>query len=201
MAIGHLIMMPFEITMTESNGDTKGPEFKEWPKIHRLNRDIIITEKIDGTNAQIYIDESENFFAGSRTRWVTPENDNFGFGKWAYEHKEDLLKLGPGRHYGEWWGNGIQRGYGQPNGMRWFSLFNTTRWKDMIFPLIGLTTVPILYEGPFSQAMIEHCLKDLKLNGSKAAPFMDPEGIVVYHTHGNVAFKVTLGGDGHKGEK
>lgn len=31
------------------------PEFKSWPKIKRLNRDIIITEKIDGTNAAIGI--------------------------------------------------------------------------------------------------------------------------------------------------
>jgi hypothetical protein len=28
-------------------------EFKEWPKIARLNRDMIITEKIDGTNAAV----------------------------------------------------------------------------------------------------------------------------------------------------
>lgn len=27
------------------------PEFRPWPKIARLNRDIVITEKIDGTAA------------------------------------------------------------------------------------------------------------------------------------------------------
>ena len=30
-----------------------GPVFQGWPKIARLNRDIIITEKLDGTNAAI----------------------------------------------------------------------------------------------------------------------------------------------------
>lgn len=30
-------------------------EFKAWPKIPRLFRDVIITEKIDGTNAAIHI--------------------------------------------------------------------------------------------------------------------------------------------------
>lgn len=31
--------------------------------------------------------------------------------------------------------------------------------------------------------------------------FMNPEGIVIFHTAGNVAFKKTFGNDGHKGAK
>jgi hypothetical protein len=27
--------------------------FAEFPKLHRLSRDMIVTEKIDGTNAQV----------------------------------------------------------------------------------------------------------------------------------------------------
>lgn len=34
-------------------------EFKEFAKIPRLNRDVVITEKIDGTNAQILIEVAE----------------------------------------------------------------------------------------------------------------------------------------------
>jgi hypothetical protein len=30
-------------------------EFTEFPKMARLSRDVIITEKIDGTNAQVFI--------------------------------------------------------------------------------------------------------------------------------------------------
>ena len=34
------------------------PEFQEFKKIPRLSRDIIITEKLDGTNGVIYIGEA-----------------------------------------------------------------------------------------------------------------------------------------------
>ena len=33
--------------------------FVSFPKISRLNRSVIITEKIDGTNAGIYIPEND----------------------------------------------------------------------------------------------------------------------------------------------
>lgn len=85
-------------------------EFTEFPKMARLSREIIITEKIDGTNAQILITESGELFVGSRTRWITVQDDNFGFAKWVSENKETIMQLGKGRHFGEWWGSGIQRG-------------------------------------------------------------------------------------------
>jgi hypothetical protein len=172
------------------------PSFKEWPKIARWNRDVIITEKIDGTNGCIHIEENGNVLAGSRTRWITPgKEDNFGFAQWAYDHKEELLKLGPGYHYGEWWGNGIQRGYGMPKGVKNFSLFNVLKWQHNPNLPECCKTVPILYAGKLSTLAIEACLSELRMNGSKAAPFMNPEGIVIYHTAGNVAFKITLEGD------
>ena len=91
-------------------------EFEGFPKIARLSREAIITEKIDGTNAQIYIGEDGQIIAGSRTRWITPDSDNFGFARWGEQHRVELAALGPGRHFGEWWGSGIQRGYGLENG-------------------------------------------------------------------------------------
>src|SRR5690349_11912868 len=98
-------------------------EFEAFNKIARLSRNCTITEKIDGTNACIAIsDDGKDFFIGSRSRWITPEDDNFGFARWATEHREELLLLGPGRHWGEWWGAGIQRRYGVPE--KRFSLFN-----------------------------------------------------------------------------
>src|SRR5690606_13561404 len=106
--------------------------FTEFPKIPRLNRNIIVTEKIDGTNASIFIGEDGEFLVGSRTRWITPEKDNFGFAAWAHENRDELMKLGPGHHFGEWWGRGIQRGYGLNE--RRFSLFNTSRWTPETLP-------------------------------------------------------------------
>jgi hypothetical protein len=188
------------------------PEFTAFPKMARLTRECVVTEKIDGTNAQIYITPEGDFFAGSRTRWITPENDNHGFARWAYDHKNELMQLGPGRHFGEWWGSGIQRNYGLTE-KRW-SLFNTLRWclhdeepkqiptadprvvktQDRLPACCHL--VPVLWTGEFNTTAAQFCLMTLEANGSLAAPgFMQPEGIVVFHTAGNVGFKKTIHGD------
>lgn len=175
-------------------------EFQEFPKIHRLNRDIIITEKIDGTNAQIAITEDGEIRAGSRTRWITPEADNYGFARWVHENRDELLKLGPGRHFGEWWGQGIQRNYGLKE--KRFSLFNTEKWSDeSIRPACCLVT-PVLYKGPFDSYTVANQIDDLRDHGSYAAPgFMKPEGVVVFHTQANLCFKVTVEKDeAHKFE-
>ena len=185
-------------------------EFIEFPKISRLSRDVIVTEKIDGTNGTIYIGEDGlEFLVGSRTRWITPDCDNHGFARWAYDNHDDLLKLGPGWHRGEWWGSGIQRGYGLPKGEKRFSLFNTNRWgcwrdqdKYPIDKPDCCHVVPVIWSGIFDTHTIDLCINTLINEGSSAAPyFMKPEGIVVYHVAGNVAFKKTIGNDGHKGGK
>lgn len=84
--------------------------FQPFAKIASLNREVIATEKIDGTNALIHIaDDFETMKVGSRTRWITPGDDHFGFATWVEANRAELLRLGPGQHYGEWWGAGIQR--------------------------------------------------------------------------------------------
>lgn len=167
-------------------------EFESFKKISRLSRDTVVTEKLDGTNAQIFIDETGNFLTGSRNRWITPDDDNFGFSRWAHENKEELLKLGPGRHFGEWYGPGIQRGYGLKE--KAFALFNTHRWSENRPDCCQV--VPILYEGIFSQHYIDIAVDCLRKEGSKAVPgFMRPEGIVVFHKASNILFKKTLEND------
>lgn len=173
-------------------------EFQSFPKIARLSRECIVTEKIDGTNGCIFIGEGGDdvrveFLVGSRTRWITPVEDNHGFARWAYEHMEELLKLGPGRHFGEWWGNGIQRGYGLVNGDKRFSLFNTARWSDPEVRPACCGVVPVLYEGLFDTHIINQTLMLLGVAGSYAAPgFMRPEGIIVFHTARGYLFKKTI---------
>lgn len=165
-------------------------DFQEFPKIARLTRECVITEKIDGTNAQVYITEDGQIYFGSRTRWITPEDDNYGFARWGMEHREELLLLGAGRHFGEWWGQGIQRKYGMSE--KRFSLFNVSRWDSEDRPAC-CNVVPILYRGDFTTDAVTSALEDLRMNGSKAAPgFMKPEGIVVYHTAGRIYFKKTI---------
>lgn len=210
---------------------TPNDNFMPWPKIARLSRNCLITEKLDGTNAQIYIHDtmvggintydipflySENnvhIAAGSRTKWITPEDDNFGFARWVRDHAPALVALGHGRHFGEWWGQGIQRKYGLPE--KRFSLFNVRRWhlhgtkpklipsnnptaepkfSEELPPMVGL--VPVLYDGPFSTEMAEKMVESLAKHGSQAAPgFMDPEGIVVFHEASQVCFKKTIKDD------
>lgn len=165
-------------------------EFRGFAKIPRLSRNCTVTEKIDGTNASICITKDGQFLTGSRTRWITPENDNHGFSRWAHEHEEELRMLGVGVHFGEYWGGSIQRGYGIKE--KRFSLFNTSIWNDAAKRPTCCHVVPILYQGLFDSAQIEFCLMALRQNGSAAAPgFMQPEGIVVYHEAAGHYFKKT----------
>lgn len=166
-------------------------DFIAFPKIGRYSRDVIVTEKIDGTNAQIFISENGEFAVGSRTRWITPENDNHGFARWAYDHKAELMELGTGRHFGEWWGSGIQRGYGLEKGEKRFSLFNVSRWRDSRPACCHV--VPVLWEGSFDDFSVDDIMSALDVSGSIAAPgFHKPEGIVIFHTAANIGFKKTF---------
>jgi hypothetical protein len=166
-------------------------DFLEFPKMPRLAREIIITEKIDGTNGQIAFDDEGRMFVGSRSRWITPDMDNHGFARWAYANEAELRELGPGRHFGEWWGSGVQRGYGLAKGEKRFSLFNTSRWANERPACCDV--VPVLYQGPFTTSAADEALESLRANGSVAAPgFMKPEGIVLFHIAGNFGFKRTL---------
>lgn len=196
-------------------------QFQEFGKIARLSREMTITEKIDGTNAQVFIfDLNEIPFgdfslegwkdfeisnkgdlimlAGSRNRYITPEKDNFGFARWAKENADDLFNLGVGTHYGEWWGSGIQRNYGQTE--KHWSLFNVKKWLDDFDnekPLCPkcCKVVPILYKGIFDTDFINSTMMLLQVNGSYVAPFMNPEGIVIYHSAAGIYFKKTLQND------
>ena len=183
-------------------------EFLRFPKIPRLNRDIVITEKIDGTNAAVYIHEDGTITAASKNKFLTPgkQTDNFGFATWVKQNEEELKKLGPGVHHGEWWGVGIGRGYNLSE--RRFSLFNTAKWSDDTARPKCCYVVPVLYEGPwFMQTTIlprefapaVHLL-GLTITGSKAVPgYMKPEGIVVFHKASQYLFKATVDNDaGHK---
>jgi hypothetical protein len=197
-------------------------EFVEFDKIARLNREVVITEKIDGSNAQVHIrvaagDSLEHGYdcqveiggvahylrAGSRNRWIAHvgSDDLNGFGRWAYQNAHELAALGAGAHFGEWWGAGIQRKYGLSE-KRW-SLFNVARWvqhddasamteKQQRAPKC-CHVVPIIAQGIGMEALVDQSIGELRNYGSRAAPgFMQPEGIVVFHTASRNLFKVTL---------
>jgi len=209
-------------------------KFVDFKKIPRLSRDIIVTEKLDGSNGQIYIAKEEELtslddyffieehllarkdnllmFAGSRNRWlqIGKQTDNMAFASWVKENAEELFQLGEGRHFGEWYGKGIQRGYGLEE--KRFALFNVSKWvaKDDFITIekqqhapACCSVVPVMYEGPFDTTTINDVLDILKKNGSLAVHgYMNPEGICIYHTAAGQYFKKTIENDEkHKGEK
>ena len=166
--------------------------FNPFQKIPRLTRDMYVTEKLDGTNASVHITPEGEFVTCSRNRIITPVDDNYGFSRWANEHKEELMKLGVGSHFGEWWGNGIQRGYGLKE--KRFSLFNP-KCDISLIPCVSV--VPKLYKGTFSLGKVDALVEQLKASGSVAVPgFMDPEGVVVWHEAAGTYFKKTCKDDG-----
>lgn len=217
--------------------------FQPFAKMARYSRECIVTEKLDGTNAQIYILPENEYLAagltrahpdpipaakvngfvliaGSRTRWIRPKQpgekgdpDNYGFAAWVRDHAEDLVNLGPGKHFGEWFGSGINRAYGMTT--RKFALFNVSRWIPYTTdngveaapttdgsPAFGTgrvqccTVVPTIYRGEFCESAIVHSLALLRNAGSlMVSGFRNPEGIVIFHTASGTLFKKTIEGD------
>jgi hypothetical protein len=176
-------------------------EFIAFPKIPRWRREVVVTEKIDGTNAGIQVVQTgEDCFsvvAQSRKRIITPDDDNFGFARWVQDNASAIVAtLGAGVHFGEWWGSGIQRGYGLPQGEKRLSLFNSRRWADVDLSAVpGLDVVPTLYTGPLTEETVDGILDGLRRNGSAVAPFMNPEGVVVWHTASRQNYKILLDND------
>jgi hypothetical protein len=162
------------------------PEFKKFPKIERYDVvEFTITQKLHGSNAQVYIFETENgldLLCGSRSRWITPEDDNFGFAKFVQNNKQDFMDtLGIGRHYGEWVGKGINTGEGLID--KQFFLFNWKRWVFIPLPE-NVRRIPLISHGHTFlyelDGRIECAMEDLKESGSKICPgYMKPEGIVI----------------------
>lgn len=203
-------------------------EFKAWPSIPRMSKEqVTVTEKIDGSNSAIRIrpfdidaDRSMQvdtvsidgvqytLWAQSRKRLLQPVKalDNFGFAGWVYDNAVELVKvLGPGDHFGEWWGSGIQRSYGLKE--KRFSLFNAPRWYEVLHPtearseVSNLYIVPTLFKGKFYDLDLPALKADLVENGSKIVPGFKSEGMVVYLREVNTSYKVLLENDDiHKWE-
>lgn len=170
-------------------------DFAPFPKIPRLNRDVIITEKIDGTNALIFITPDNQIFAGSKNKWITIDEDNHGFAAFCNENKESLISLGPGIHRGEFYGFGINKNPHLKTTKR-LALFNTKyitddEWKAKLPSCCDV--VPLLYTGPLSFNVINSLIDYLRRSGSGLGG--KAEGVIIYHTASGQGFKVTCEND------
>jgi hypothetical protein len=194
-------------------------EFKGWGSTTRENKNKTITEKLDGTNACVVIYNGK-VTAQSRKRIVTPDDDNYGFAKWVDKNKEALLNtLGYGYHYGEWYGEGIQKNPLGIEGKR-FALFHATKYTEGngfdLSRVQGLETVPLLHHGQCDVWTIPHIMQELEEYGSKVegakvvgqietfpgfAIHAKAEGIIVWNNETKTRTKILLENDAfHKFE-
>lgn len=187
--------------------------FEAFPKLTRFSHDWTVTEKIDGTNAQVFVlPENELqlytpeqtlgavrlvdghlIYAGSRNRLIgLGKNDHHGFGQFVHDSAAEIVaKLGPGRHFGEWYGFGFKRKYNKTENR--FALFNATRWTGVDLP-DRVDVVPTLFKGRLEHGdTFDVVLDELKQHGSYIAEgFDNPEGIVMYHGPSHTLFKKTF---------
>lgn len=214
-------------------------DFEAFDKIPRLSREVIVTEKVDGTNgvigierltdtpspnradavfqgpitSDVYVIFDHHLYLvqpGSRSRWLSEREDNFGFWKFVWENAMELvIKLGEGRHYGEWYGSGVNGNkYNLPPGEKRFMLFNTERWSGEASrpPCCEVSTV--LFRGQFDELMgpaytgcdccydnsvLDGILQGLALYGSRhVIGSAYSEGAIIFHHAGNLLFKKTI---------
>ncbi len=184
--------------------------FQPFSKIPRLHGLTVVTEKLDGTNACIEhaktetgyimaacsrnrrlvtIEVSEHFNDHPRVEWHG--TDNYGFGGFVLRNHDLLVRLGYGRHFGEWYGQGIQRGYGLDH--KRFALFREPKGGLPQGLPENISVVPTLGTlETFSVVAIEAAYTMLKLGGSVAVPgFDNPEGLGVFHERSGQLFKLT----------
>jgi hypothetical protein len=174
-------------------------EFKAFEKIPALHKiEMAITQKLHGSNAVVAIEEVLDINSatdptelleidtkifrlqcGSRTRWIKPTDDNYGFATFVNQHREEFIrKLGAGVHFGEWIGLGINSGEGLDHKV--FVLFDFWKYPPERPLPPNTVVVPVLYRGSLNTSKIDECMSDLKTNGSKLSPgFNRPEGIVI----------------------
>lgn len=152
-------------------------EFKPWSKIPRGGTEtVVISEKLNGTNSCIIIQEGSIVGCQSRNRIITEEDDNFGFAKWVGKNINELETLGDGYHYGEWAGQGIQKNPLSLEDKQLF-LFNTARWnpKNPNLPKC-CRVVPLLYKGAIDANTVQVVMAELTQNRS-----YNPEGVIVWY--------------------
>jgi hypothetical protein len=100
--------------------------------------------KAHGTNASVACEfpKYNEFWAQSRERILTIDDDNYGWAKYAQQHKETFINLltSAAHHkvdynlthysiFGEWCGQGVQKGVGISNVPKMFIIFGIVAWS------------------------------------------------------------------------
>lgn len=171
--------------------------FHRYPDAIPDGTPVRITEKIHGTNSRVgLIREGDEwtFVAGShRVQRKKPEEGQQSI-YWEPLERESVLNLishlCDEQHnvvvFGEIFGRGVQdMDYGREG--RDYNVFDITvdgrylDWDELarVCDYFGVETVPLLYRGPFSKAVLAECTDGSSLVGYHSGSFKGREGCVV----------------------
>ncbi len=155
---------------------SESPTLEKYPHIDNLTsnsdlyllKEVVCTEKVDGTNARFGLVEGQ-FLVGGRNIIFGPNDDPFGFHSWVIENDIEarVRRAFPDDPtvtiFGEWFGPGIQKGidYGKERRFAGFDICFGKNWADPyevheFFAKMDLPTVPIVYRGPMEQEYIDN---------------------------------------------
>lgn len=149
-------MEPEEVEPTEDSGFFPSiSQFRnvvkaerEWAAYHQVEprtREFIGTVKLHGTNAGISLGPDGELVFLSRTRQITPEDDNAGFARHMSQYA-NLIKPMLGAFadrgmtatiFGEWCGAGIQNNVGISAEQKMFVIFALRLNDDWVDPLMA----------------------------------------------------------------
>ena len=142
-------------------------DLESWRKLSNIfqnDEKVIITEKLNGTNAKFLYLNNE-FFVGSHRRWVQFDSSNLWW-KMAKQYNLDIICMDhPGLvFYGEIYGN-VQKGFSyglQFPDLALFDVYNSLNGKWFNFfefntmcTINKLPMVPVLYFGSLNEQALE----------------------------------------------
>lgn len=140
---------------------------RRYPDVLIPGEEVVITEKLHGTNAR-YLDRDDRLWCAEH-RMYKKESDSDSWWRVArqYNLAEELKKIPNIGVYGEIFGL-VQKGYPygadveNPLALRMFEALDTIERKwlcwdevERISDLIGVPTVPVLYRGPWAPELVE----------------------------------------------
>jgi len=164
-------------------------ELEAWrhygPMLFDAGEEVVVTEKLHGTNGRFVVDAAGNLHVGSHRTWKQVD----GTTVWARVAEQYGLREKLARHpglvfFGEVYGSGVQdMTYGHGAGrlsLAFFDVFDSVTGDylshaaaEALLDELSLPTVPVLYRGPLDVALLSRLAEEDSVHGGIR------EGVVV----------------------
>ena len=164
-------------------------ELEAWrhygPTLFDAGEEVVVTEKLHGTNGRFVVDAEGRLHVGSHRTWKLVD----GTTVWARVAEQYGLREKLGRHpglvfFGEVYGSGVQdMTYGHTGGklsLAFFDVFDSRTGDylshgaaETLLDDLTLPTVPVLYRGPLDVALLSRLAEEDSVHGGIR------EGVVV----------------------